>query len=231
MIEHELGDADGKADAIFAASIAQSDATTGDEAAAACVAYVELLMQKRHFNKAMQVLVALALEDFSPSSDSVPEYRKLQARKSLADKSKARLDEIREASVELAPDQVFRESPAITYVKAKVYLLVMTRSKSEAIQEIEVALRSVPEATAMHRFVRERLYELYANVLQVIESRGHSANLLLFGVLRRGLAEFPDNLALVRFAVTLEGQVSLLKLKYKNKFAVYKIIVLKFTNR
>lgn len=209
MIENELGDSS-KADAIFQASIAQSEATS-QESASACVAYVELLMQRRHFNKAMDVLVALALNDDSTrtASEPIPEYRKLQARKSLAEKCKAHLDAIRETTVELELDQVFCDSPVVTYIKAKVYFLVMTKSKNEAIQEIEVALRSVPEPTPMHRFVRERLYELYANVLQVIDGRGHSANLLLFNVLRRGLDEFPDNLVLVRFAVTLEGQVNI----------------------
>lgn len=212
MIEHELGDS-AKADAIFQASIDQSESNSHEEASA-CVAYVELLMQKRHFNKAIEVMVTFALNGDNPpqtpKTEPLPEYRKLQARKSLADKCKAQLDAIREATVELELELHFRESPVITYIKAKVYFLVMTRSKKEAIQEIEVALRSVPEPSEMHRFVRERLYEVYANVLQVIDGRGHSGNLLLFNVLRRGLEEFPDNMVLVRFVVTLDGQVNIL---------------------
>lgn len=208
LIEHELGDS-AKTDAIFEAAIAQSSDARSHDAAAACVAYVELLMQRGHFDRAVAVLVTLSLSDKDQTStEPVAEYRKLQARKWLADQCKAQLDAVREATtVEL--EQSFCEAPVITYVKAKVYLLVMTRSKSEAIQEIEVALRSVPEATDSHRLLRERLFEVYANVLQVAHGRGGvSANLLLFDVLRRGLAEFPDNLVLVRFAVTLDGQVS-----------------------
>lgn len=209
MIEDELGDSE-KADTIFQASFAQSADSNSPASASACIAYVELLMKKRHFNKAMEVMVALALNEHSArtSSESIPEYRKLQAKKSLSDKCRSHLDAIREGTVELELDQFFRESPVLTYIKANVYFIVLTRSKSEAIQEIEVCLRNVPEPIGLHRYLREQLYELYANVLQLVDGRGHSANLLLFNVLRRGLEEFPDNLVLVRFAATLDGQVN-----------------------
>lgn len=210
LIEFELGEI-GKTDAIFRAAIVQSEARSHDMAIAS-VAYVEVLMQRQQLVEAIDVLVSIVLpETHQPSAagcaQPVPEYRKLQARKALSDMCKQHVDAIRE-SVDLELDQHFGECVVVTWIKAKVYLLVMTRSKNEACQEIEVLLRSVPERTALHRFMRERLFELYANVLQFVDGRGHAANLLLFDVLRRGLVEFADNLVLVRFAATLEGQVS-----------------------
>lgn len=211
-LELELGQPD-KMEAILRAAVAQSGLPEAmaerTEVAHACLVLAERLMRGREFAAATAVLCGLALGEAELLEPSAPvaEHKKLLAMRQLADWVRELVAADREAA-DVALEQHFREDAAVTWAKAKVYVLLMVRGKAAAVEELQVLVRSYPERNARHRFVRERLYEVYADVVLVADRHGNESNVLVFDVLQRGLAEFPENLVLVRFAAMLQGQVS-----------------------
>lgn len=218
MLELELGDVS-KADGIFHATIAQSGYESlaieqRTEVAHVCVAWVEQLMRRRRFADAAGVLAALALGGPLPASSCdgstipIAEYTKLQAIQQLSEQCRTTIAADREVS-DMPLEQYFCDDATVTWAKAKVYMLLLVRTKRAACDELDVLLRSLPEPDSRrHCFVRERLYEVYADVVQFADRHGNESNRLVFEVLQRGLTEFPDNFVLVRFAAMVQGQVS-----------------------
>lgn len=219
-LELELGEPT-KSEAILCATIAQSGYESlaiaeRSEVAHVCVALAEQRMRSRRFDGAVAVLAALALGDPLPLSEHsadvpIAEYKKLQAIQQLSEQSRVCIAAEREIS-SMPLEQHFAADPTVTWAKAKVYMLLMVRTKRAACDELDTLLRSVPEDNKRHRFLRERLYEVYADVVQFADRHGNESNRLVFDVLQRGLGEFADNLVLVRFAAMLQGQVSVFEL-------------------
>lgn len=210
LIEYELGDVT-KMESIFQAALGETRPSDDDYARsdfyAAHIAYVELLIRERKFGKALAVLCSLAAGGaLDVTSEDVSDTRKLVALKQL-EAVLSNLIFIERNVVIMELEQCFLPDYLISALKAKLYFLLLVRSKQESIKEIEILLRTFPERNNRHAFVRESLYEVYANIIQVPTKNGHDANTLLFDVLRRGLEEFPNNLTLCRIGATMEGQV------------------------
>lgn len=211
-LELELGQPT-KMVTILRAAVAQSGLAAAwaerTEVAHACVVLAEWLMRGRDFGAATAVLCGLVLGEpqLCEPNAQLAEHKKLLAMRQLTEWVRELVAADRDA-VAVQLEQHFREDATVTWAKAKVYVLLMVRGKRAAVEELKVLVRSYPEATARHRFVRERLYEVYADVVLVADRRGNESNLLVFEVLQSGLAEFPENLVLVRFAAMLQGQVS-----------------------
>lgn len=211
LIEYELGEFD-KMETIFRTSIGQTrpsdDDYTRSEFYAAHIAYGELLIREQQYAKAIAVLTCLAFGDkLTDYNVEVAETKKLQALKLIAEKLSNLI--FIERNVEIMElEQCFMPDYLIGLVKQKIYYLLLVRTRAEAIKEIEILLKTFPERTNRHSYIRENLYELYASCLQVANMHGPETNKLLYNVVGRGLEEFPNNLALIRIGATLEGQVS-----------------------
>lgn len=216
LIEYELGNVE-QMEKIFHTAIGLTRLTDDDctksEFYSTYVAYVECLMVAKLQDKAVQVLTCMALEqNIQEINDSVSETRKLLALKKITDRLSDVIFIERNVNI-IELEQSFLPDYLISLMKAKVYYLLMAKNRKEATDQLEILLRTFSESNNRHTFVRENLYELYVNVLQMpaTESGGHLAvesNRQMWMVLKRALDEFPNNLCLLRVAATLEGQVS-----------------------
>ena len=213
LIEYEMGNMESM-QAIFVASIGQSTGQDDDcsrsEFYAAHIAYVEVLMQVGDFDKAALVLTCLALQgnllDYTMPGE-MSEPKKLKAIQQFGDKLKQII--FIEQNVEIMElEQCFLPDYLISMIKSKVYYLFIVRSKNEAISELETLLRKFPEKNNRHSHVREMIYEVYSNIVQLPNKHGNESNVMAFQLLKRGLEEFPHNLFLIRMAATIDGQVS-----------------------
>lgn len=216
LIEYELGNVD-QMEKIFHTAIGLTRLTDDDctksEFYSTYVSYVECLMVSKLPDKAVQVLTCMALEQNLLELDgSVSETRKLLALKKITDRLSDLIFIERNVNI-IELEQSFLPDYLISLMKAKVYYLLLAKNRKEATDQLEVLLRTFAEDNNRHSFVRENLYELYVNVLQMpaTEGGGHLAvesNRQLWMVLKRALDEFPNNLCLLRVAATSEGQVS-----------------------
>lgn len=211
LIEYELGNFD-KMEQIFCTAIGQTTVNDDDysrsEYYAAHIAYVEILMRERNYHKAIIVLTNLALNKSELDlNEDIGDPKKLLALKNFSEKLKNLIFIERNVDI-MELEQCIMPDYLINLIKAKIYYILMVKTKVEAIDEVEILLKTFVEKNNRHCYVREKLFELYANIVQLPNKHGHQSNLLLFNVLERGLQEYPNNVCLMRMTATIDGQVS-----------------------
>lgn len=213
LIEYELGRFDSMENVFHTAlgetKLSDNDCTRADFYAT-FVQYVEILIRENRMEQAAQALTCLGLDvslkEYGKMEMTEP--KKLLAMKKLFDRVHAIVAiERNVSSIEL--EQCFISDYLISIMKATVYYTFLIKSKKVAVEQINIWIRTFLEkSNRRHAFIRENLYEMHVNVLQLPSKVGLENNAVIFDAVRRGLAEFPNNLYLLRSAATMEGQVS-----------------------
>lgn len=218
MIEYELKGFKAM-ETSFLSAISQvkqtSDIYVRSEFWYAHVTYVEILLRENQLEKALNVLTCLILDNkinvnnnlTNPLSDN----RKLLALKKLAERLKELMFIERNVAI-MELEQGLLPDFFVSVTKAKIYYsLVWKEANDDPVKQLEILLKTFPEQNARHRFLRENLYEIYANVLFYMskDSRDKPFKVTekcIFEVLSRALHEFPHNLLFLKLAATLDAQ-------------------------
>lgn len=243
QIEYDLQHFE-RAEQIYVTAINQSDPHTDDDCTRsdywyACNSYVEMLMREQKPTKALSLLHAMATDsklcgptDTDHNADnsdcgngilSTPtsEASNLLTAKKLDERLNAICFIERNVTI-MDVVQIFQPDYLLCVIKANVYhKLLWQKSKADAVQQMEKLLRIFCEKNPRHQYVREQLYELYADVLQYKMNAqpggsgggGGSARLwqistehAQFEMIGRALNEFPTNTYLLRCAAICNNQ-------------------------
>lgn len=178
-------------------------------------------MNEQQYEKALILLICLSLgenireqqqQNLMPS-----ETQKLLALNKITE----RLNDLIfiEKNIEIMEiEQHFLPDLLINLIKTKMYLLLLIKSRIEAVRQIEIVLKMFPEQNNRHNFIRESVYEIFVKIIQQ-EIPPVDNNKIdyqkLYNVIENGLKEFPNNLLLLKLTAS--------KL---NSFAWHKISIL-----
>lgn len=204
---------------IFIAAISQANPNDEKLARAefwaAHVTYAEMLLHENQLDKAMNVLSCLVFEtkisDTGNLTTPLTDAHNFSALKKLAERLKdlmfiERNIESMELEDGLLPDYF------INVTKAKIYYsLLWKEANDDPVKQIEILIKTFPDQSARHRFLRESFFEIYVNILffLVKDSRDKPIKItekIIYDVLSRALNEFPNNLLFLKLAATLDAQ-------------------------
>lgn len=211
LIEYELGRMDSMEN-VFNTALGEtklSDNTnTRADFYSTFVLFVEILLREQRFEQATQALTCLGLDvslrEFGKLA--VTEPNKLQAMKKLSDRVRDLVFIERNVSV-MELEQCFMSDYLVSLMKANIYYTYLIKSKQLAVEQINIWIRTFVEINSRHAFIRENLHEIKVDVLQLPSKSGLENNAIFYDAVEIGLAEFPNNLLLLRTAATMEGQV------------------------
>lgn len=225
-----------QAEHIYVAAISQSNPQTDDHCTRSeywyiCISYVEMLIREQKTVKALNLLNTMAMDNKlfaqDDGAENLTEATPSQATNLLAAK---KLDERLKAICFIERNvtimevvQIFQPDYLLCVIKANIYhKLLWHKSKADAVQQMEQLLKTFPEKNPRHQYIREQLYEFYADLLQYkmkiqlgsgssSSSSSHgvwqiSAEHALFDMIGRALNEFPTNTYLLKCAAMCHNQ-------------------------
>lgn len=111
------------------------------------------------------------------------------------------IEEIGTSRVDMETEDYFRPKTNLFYaIKSLVYYVLFKKNKKSALVELEERINGVPTDTPHGKFLRECLYELYVDLLELkfqfddcfVVNHKKCSN-----VLERGVSEFPSNISLL----------------------------------
>lgn len=214
---------------IFVAAISQSNPRTDDDCTRSeywyiCISFIEMLIREQKFVSALNLLNTMAMDEKLPAinddddddeqmSAAPSEATNLLAAKKLDERLKAICFIERNVTI-MEVVQVFQPDYLLCVVKANIYhKLLWSKSRADAVQQLEQLLKTFPEKNQRHQYIREQLYELYADVLQYKMNAQHgggggrmSAEHAQFEMIQRALDEFPTNTYLLKCAAMCHNQ-------------------------
>lgn len=220
-----------QAEHIYVAAISQINPQTDDNCTRSeywyiCISFIEMLIREQKIVRALNLLNTMAMDsklpthngdddvDDSEMAEAPSEATNLLAAKKLDERLKA-ICFIEQNVTIMDVVQIFQPDYLLCVIKANIYhKLLWKKSKADAVQQMEQLLKTFPEKNQRHQFIREQLYELYADVLQYkmnaqqgSGSRGSmSAEHAQFEMISRALDEFPTNLYLLKCAAMCHNQ-------------------------
>lgn len=224
-----------QAEHIYVAAISQSNPQTDDSCTRSeywyiCISFIEMLIREQKIARALNLLNTMAMDSKLPARNdndgdgddeemlSLPsEATNLLAAKKLDERLKAICFIERNVTI-MDVVQIFQPDYLLCVIKANIYhKLLWNKSKADAVQQMEQLLKTFPEKNQRHQFIREQLYELYADVLQYKMNAQHgsgggsnrgsmSAENAQFKMISRALDEFPTNTYLLKCAAMCHNQ-------------------------
>ncbi|XP_055318177.1 nuclear exosome regulator NRDE2 isoform X2 [Sitodiplosis mosellana] len=232
-----------QAEHIYIAAISQSNPTIDDDCTRSeywyvCISLIEMLIREQQLNKALNLLNAIALDKKIDPKDyeasEISEASNLLASKKLDERLKNICFIERNVSI-MDIVQSFQPDYLMCVIKANVYHKILWRkSKDDAVKQLDVLLKSFPEKNHRHEFIREQLYEIYANLMLYKLSRSLSTVTLTaenetFLMVSRGLDEFPTNMHLLKCAAMCHNQpwhrIRALLVKHHSPIAIMFLVV------
>lgn len=239
QIEYDLKQFE-RAEQIYATAIDQSDPRTDDDCTRSdywytCISFVEMLMREKNTVKALNLLNAMASDSKLSAtmndgdndngagilSTPLTEASNLLTAKKLDERLSA-ISFIERNVTIMDVVQIFQPDYLLCVIKANIYhKLLWRKSKADAVQQMEKLLKTFCEKNPRHQFIREQLYELYADLLQYkmitsphgSDDCGISTRLwhistenAQFEMIGRALDEFPTNTYLLRCAAICNNQ-------------------------
>lgn len=219
QIEYDLKRIE-QAEHIYEAAISQSNPTIEDDCTRSeywyvCISLIEMLMREQKEIKALNLLNAMAIgqkidaRDFKSIETS--EASNLLAAKKFDDRLKDVCFIERNVTI-IEMVQSFQPDYLICVIKANIYhKLLWRKSKDDAVKQMEVLLKTFPEKNMRHMFIREQLYEIYADLMLYKLARHINSVTLVaendtFSVIGRGIDEFPTNMHLLKCAALCHNQ-------------------------
>lgn len=222
-----------QAERIYVAAISQSDPHADDDCTRSeywyiCISFIEMLMRKRQITKALNLLKIMAMDSRLPGYDeefadngvfygdficvAPSEATNLLTAKRLDERLKAICFIERNVTI-MDMVQIFHPDYLMCVIKANIYhKMLWNKSKADAVQQMEQLLKTFPEQNQRHQYIREQLYELYADVMQY-KMNAHqygidsmSAENAQFKMIDRALDEFPTNTYLMKCAAMCHNQ-------------------------
>lgn len=219
QIEYDLKRIE-QAEHIYIAAISQSNPAIDDDCTRSeywyvCISLIEMLIREQRLNKALNLLNAIALDKKIDANDygncESSEASNLLASKKLDDRLRNICFIERNVSI-MDITQSFQPDYLICVTKANIYHKILWRkSKVDAVKQMEVLLKSFTEKNARHEFIREQLYEIYADLLLYKLTKCASSITLtaeneIFSMVSRGIDEFPTNMHLLKCAAMCHNQ-------------------------
>jgi ElaB/YqjD/DUF883 family membrane-anchored ribosome-binding protein len=171
-----------------------------------CVKYTEIAIREQAYDKALSVLTSLVFNELDQLNfdNVVKDIRKMLALQRLSEALKLRVDKCKSDSL-LELEDVFHPNLLINTVKAKLYfLLLLKKPKSLIYDEIEYLMKIFVENNPFHKFVREKLFEMY---FQFIRFKSTSlmptlssvdSNVFVSRLLMKWVNEYPQNVTALR---------------------------------
>lgn len=150
--------------------------------------YVEILIKECMIEDAIHRLVCLALRN---NSVAVTATRQLLSLQKYDDRLKRLIGDITDDDENNLLLHYFDHDDLINTLKAKLYLISLIKSVSEACNDIEKYLMEVQPKNNRCIFIRENLFEIYINFIEL--RKNDRENLRLLNVVERCLKEFPNN--------------------------------------
>lgn len=248
QIEYDLGRIE-QAEHIYVSALSQSNPITDDDCTRAeywhvVISYVEMLIREQKESKALNLLSEIAIgnkiesKDFE-SNETTSEASHLLASKKLDERLKSLCFIERNVSI-IDTIQCFQPDYLICMVKANIYhKLLWHKTKLDAVELMETLLKTFPEKNMRHEFIREHLFETYADLMMYKVARsgsaGGSASVTMsvenatFSVISRGIDEFPTNMHLLRCVILCHNQpwhrIRGLLIKHHSPIAIMFLVV------
>lgn len=235
-----------QAEHIYIAAISQSnpaidDGCTRSEYWYVCISLVEMLIREQQVNKALNLLNSIGLdkkidpkEYENSESSEIDEATNLLASKKLDDRLKS-ISFIERNVTIMDIVQSFQPDYLICVIKANIYhKFLWRRSKVDAVKQMDVLLKSFPEKNDRHEFIREQLYETYADLMMYkliksVNSVTFSLENETFSVISRGIEEFPTNMHLLKCAAMCHNQpwhrIRALLIKHHSPIAIMFLVI------
>lgn len=241
QIEYDLKRIE-QAEHICIAAISQSNPTIDDDCTRSeywygCVSLVEMMIREQNETKALNLLNAVATgKKVNTIDDTIElsEATNLLASKKLDDRLKDICFIERNVAI-MDIVQSFQPDYLICVIKANIYHKILWRkSKDDAVQQVEILLKTFPEKNDRHEFIREQLYEIYADLMmyklgRVTSSITLTAENATFLVIKRGIYEFPTNMHLLKCAAMCHNQpwhrIRALLIKHHSPIAIMFLVV------
>lgn len=228
---------------IYIAAISQSNPTVENDCTRSeywyvCISLIEMFMREQKVIKALNLLNAMAFgqkidaKDFESRENS--EANNLLASVKLEDRLKDACFIEKNVSI-MNVEQSFQPDYLICLIKANIYhKLIWRKAKDDAVKQMEVLLKTFIEKNMRHDFIRERLFEIYADLMLFkLTNNPHSVGLAseksTFTVICRGIEEFPTNMYLLKCATLCHNQpwhrIRSLLTKYYSPIAIMFLVV------
>lgn len=219
QIEYDLNRKE-QAEHIYIAAICQSNPTIDDDCTRSeywyvCISLIEMLIRDGKVTKALHLLNAIALDKKIDTKDyesgAINEASNLLASKKLDDRLKNICSIERNVTI-MDIVQSFQPDYLICVIKANIYhKLLWRKSKDDAVKQLDVLLKSFPEKNIRHEFIREKIYEIYVELMLYKLSQNAGSVMLTaenqtFSVISRGIDEFPTNMHLLKCAAMCHNQ-------------------------
>lgn len=242
QIEYDLKRIE-QAEQIYITAISQSNPLVDDDCTRSeywhvCISFVEMLIREKNINKALNILNTIAIDmkidQNQYNSADITDATNLLASKKLDDRLKNICFIERNISI-MDIVQGFQPDYLICVIKANIYHKILWhRSKDDATKQLEILIRTFPEKNIRHEFIREKIYEIYAD-LMLYKSIKNTNTITLsveketFSVLSRGIDEFPTNMHLLRSAAMCHNlpwhRVRAILLKHQSPISILFVVV------
>lgn len=180
----------------FASEKYLSEETRCSEVYYGVSSYVEILLKKGDFDKALRLILG---------GDDVTDSSKLVVLRKLIEKVSNIVSIEKNVSI-MELEQYVLPDHFISLLKIRIYYQCLLGQNLEAIEALEKILQFFIEKNDRHQFLREEVLQILLKIMQWPGKNCIVSNVLFFDKISSAIEEFPENLFFLSTAVLIQNQ-------------------------
>uniref|UniRef100_T1GFQ0 Uncharacterized protein n=1 Tax=Megaselia scalaris TaxID=36166 RepID=T1GFQ0_MEGSC len=180
----------------FASEKYLSEETRCSEVYYGVASYVEILLKKGDFDKALRLILG---------GDDVTDSSKLIVLRKLIEKVSNIVSIEKNISI-MELEQYVLPDHFINLLKIRIYYQCLLGQNLEAIEALEKILQFFIEKNDRHQFLREEVLQILLKIMQWPGKNCIVSNVLFFDKISSAIEEFPENLFFLSTAVLIQNQ-------------------------